>query len=70
MKINNQTIGRMIDDYYHTALKDPYIRKPFAWALYHTWQFVDKNEKDRLEELKEANKNIPYVNLNKDNKDD
>ena len=52
MKINNQTIGRMVDDYYQTALRDPYIRKPYAWALYQTWKYVDNNETDRVEKMK------------------
>ena len=32
------------------AEKTDYIRKPFAWAVYQTWKWVDEREKPRKEQ--------------------
>ena len=29
------------------ALNRPYVQKPWAWALYETWKYVDAHEKPR-----------------------
>lgn len=29
------------------AQRTAYIRKPFSWALYETWKWVDNREKTR-----------------------
>lgn len=44
------TFGKIIDkiiDYYFDAVSNCVIRKPFAWAVYKTWKWVDKHEKPR-----------------------
>lgn len=44
------TIGEIIDKvikYHAEALLRTDIRKPFAWALYKTWKWVDEKEKER-----------------------
>ena len=39
----------------YDAVKDnPYIKKPMAYALYNTWQYADRTEKERKVNLKEA----------------
>lgn len=32
---------------YKIAQKYEYVHKPLSWALYHTWDEVDKKEKRR-----------------------
>ena len=44
------TIGRIVDFMLkkHTeALLNPMIYKPYAWAVYQTWKWVNENEKPR-----------------------
>lgn len=44
------TIGRIMDFMLrkHTeAVLNPNVQKPYAWALYKTWKWVDENEKPR-----------------------
>lgn len=44
------TIGRIMDFILrkHTdAVLNPIIQKPYAWAVYQTWKWVDANEKPR-----------------------
>jgi hypothetical protein len=44
------TIGRIMEFILRKhveALLNPSIHKPFAWALYETWKWVDENEKPR-----------------------
>lgn len=44
------TIGRIMDFILrkHTeAVLNPTVQKPYAWALYKTWKWVDENEKPR-----------------------
>ena len=41
------TIGKIIDkilDYYFDAVSNDAIRKPYAWAVYQTWKWVDARE--------------------------
>ena len=41
------TLGKVfshIQSLYQQALINPNIRKPIAWAVYHTWKWVDKQE--------------------------
>lgn len=45
--MNRKTVERIFEKNYQTALKLEYIRKPYAWALYQTWEEVDKKEKKR-----------------------
>ena len=44
------TIGRIMDFILrkHTeAVLNPIVQKPYAWAIYQTWKWVDENEKPR-----------------------
>ena len=44
------TPGNAIDcflDKLKYAYKYDYINKPVSWALYQTWKWADKNEKER-----------------------
>ena len=44
------TIGKILDFMLmkHTgAVLNPMVNKPFAWAVYQTWKWVDENEKPR-----------------------
>lgn len=44
------TIGRIMDFILrkHTeAVLNPNVQKPYAWAIYQTWKWVDENEKPR-----------------------
>ena len=41
------TIYRMIKRLYHKALKNPMVRKPMAYAIYHVWKAVDAVEPER-----------------------
>lgn len=44
------TIGKVIDrilKYHAEALIRADIQKPFAWAVYQTWKWVDEHEKSR-----------------------
>lgn len=46
------TIGRILDFMMkkHTqAVLNSSVQKPFAWAVYQTWKWVDANEKPRRE---------------------
>lgn len=45
--MDRKTVERIFEKNYQTALKLEYIRKPYAWALYQTWEEVDKKEKKR-----------------------
>lgn len=42
---------RMLDELYQQAVKNPWIEKPLAWALYQVWREVDAEEErnDRRE---------------------
>ena len=44
------TIGKIIDrilKYHAEGLLTPYIKKPWAWAVFETWKWVDEHEKPR-----------------------
>lgn len=46
------TIQRMMNtllENLEIAQKSPYVKKPYSWALYHTWKTVDAFEKERTE---------------------
>lgn len=47
MKITIDKIIDKIAEFRKQALSGDYIQKPFAWALYQTWKWVDQNEKPR-----------------------
>lgn len=36
-----------IETLYLQGLKMKNIRKPMAWAVYHTWKWVDKQESEK-----------------------
>ena len=45
------TISKIIDkiiSYYFSAADNDAILKPFSWAVYQTWKWVDKQEKPRI----------------------
>ena len=42
-----QDVIRMLRINYKMAIKSSGIRKPLAWALYHTWKYVDEHEEYR-----------------------
>ena len=44
-----EEIFLMIQTKYTYAKDHWFIRKPFAYALYHTWRYVDKHEKERTQ---------------------
>lgn len=37
----------MLEKYVEQVQKDNTIKKPISWALYQTWMWADKNEKER-----------------------
>lgn len=37
----------MLNDMYKKAKSLEYVQKPMSWALYHTWQEIDKKERTR-----------------------
>lgn len=44
------TFGKIIDkiiDFYFEAVSNDSIVKPFSWAVYQTWKWVDKRERKR-----------------------
>lgn len=48
------TVGKTIDHFieeYFKAKEDVWIRKPISYALYRTWEWCDKEEKERLDPL-------------------
>lgn len=38
---------KLLKENYKIAQKREFIAKPLSWALYHTWDEVDKKEKRR-----------------------
>ena len=42
-----QDVIKMLKENYKLAIKSSWIHKPFAWALYHTWKYVDEHEESR-----------------------
>lgn len=52
-KTDSASASRAIDRFieiYSEALHLEYIRKPVAWALYHTWKELDAKEKTKERE--------------------
>ena len=44
------TIGKILDmimKYHNQAERDMRIFKPWAWAVYQTWTYLNKYEKER-----------------------
>jgi len=39
----------LLTNMYEFAKGQKYIRRPLAWALYHTWEHVDSVERDRYD---------------------
>lgn len=57
------TIGRAIDHLiaeYFDAIQKDYVRKPVAYALYHTWKWVDAKEKTRKKEVQDDDRKRLY----------
>ncbi len=42
-----EKIVRRIIENHSKAVKGSFIKKPWAWALYETWKYVDAHEKPR-----------------------
>ena len=45
-----QNIDKVIEylrKQYELALTLEYVRKPLAWALYQTWRYYDRKERER-----------------------
>ncbi|MBQ7222380.1 MAG: hypothetical protein IJS02_02815 [Bacteroidales bacterium] len=42
-----EKIVRRIINYHGEAIRGTFIRKPWAWALYQTWKWMDEHEKPR-----------------------
>ena len=38
---------KLLKENYKIAKKYEYVNKPLSWALYHTWDEIDKKEKRR-----------------------
>ena len=50
IKKDDITIGDVViilNDLYKKAKSLEYVQKPMSWALYHTWQEIDKKERTR-----------------------
>jgi hypothetical protein len=46
-KVNVYDIERMFEKYVEYGMNNKYIKKPITWALYKTWKWADKYEKER-----------------------
>lgn len=42
-----EEILELLEDTYNQALSTHYVRKPWSWALYRTWEIIDRKEKKR-----------------------
>lgn len=42
-----ETAINLLRKEYEKAVNLEYVRKPLAYALYHTWRQVDRKEKER-----------------------
>ncbi len=49
MGITREQVIKQFLKYVECAEKALYIRKPFSWAAYQTWKWVNTKEKDRNE---------------------
>lgn len=53
----NKAIAHLREEYIR-ALWNPTVRTPLAYALYHTWRYVDaKEEKDKTKGNKDDGRN-------------
>jgi hypothetical protein len=55
-KKNDITIGDVVillNNLYKKAKSLEYVKKPMSWALYHTWQEIDKKERKRAEYVRD-----------------
>lgn len=55
-KKNDITIGDVVillNNLYKKAKSLEYVKKPMSWALYHTWQEIDKKERKRSEYVRD-----------------
>ena len=43
-----------LNNQYNRAIQNPYIVKPIAYALYHTWRIVDSKPNKRKEHKNEV----------------
>ena len=50
-----EKIVRRIINYHGEAIRGTFIRKPWAWALYQTWKWMDEHEKPREAEPTQHN---------------
>ena len=41
---------RLVKETYINAIHNPYVNCPLAYALYHVWQVVDREETEKLME--------------------
>lgn len=48
--ITKDLVEEVFEACLETALEKPEIKKPFSWALYHTWKEVSNIEKPRKKE--------------------
>lgn len=46
-KVNVYDTERFFERYVEQTIKSDHIQKPISWALYQTWKWADKNEKER-----------------------
>lgn len=46
-KVNMYDAELKLERLVEQAQKDNTIKKPIAWALYHTWMWADFNERER-----------------------
>lgn len=46
-KVNIYDAERMFERYVEYGMNNKYIKKPITWALYKTWKWADKYEKER-----------------------
>lgn len=49
-KVNIYSAELMFERLVEQAIKDKDVKKPIAWALYHTWKWANFNEKIKKED--------------------
>lgn len=47
MKVDRESVIKLIDEEYEKAKALPYIHKPMAYAVYQAWKVIDQSEKER-----------------------
>lgn len=50
MKVTMGKALKTLYEEYEKALALKHVNKPISWALYHTWEEIDKIEEDRNED--------------------